>query len=144
MSITGKNVPPELQKKVQTSTSRECLPKKIPDRAPPDSGDCKLSDYRRSGSKISFKVACQGGVTGETELVWTSDTYSGKAVMRGQGMENRITIRGKRVGGDCDANDKAREREEARRAVQEGAKEAAASDDAANDDPAEGAEAGGH
>jgi hypothetical protein len=137
MTLRGANVPPEVQKKPQTTTSRECLPRKIPDRPPPDTGECKISDYRRSGSKVAFKLACQGGITGETELVLTSSTYSGTTVMRGQGMENRITTKGKPLGGDCDANEQARARA-ARRAGPGGAKEGAANggDDA---EPAEDA-----
>lgn len=135
ISVSGKNVPPEVQQKQHTSTSRECLPKKIPDRPPPDTGDCAISDYRHSGARVSFKMACQGGVTGETDLSWTSDTYSGKAVMRGQGIESRIALTGKKVGGDCDANQKARERASAREALRESSAHAADADQA--DEPQE-------
>jgi hypothetical protein len=91
-----------------TSTERECLPKKAPDRPPPRSGECTFQDFRRSGPRVTFKLRCENGVTGEADLLWTADTYSGTTVMRGQGMENRIKLKGKKVGGDCDANEKER------------------------------------
>lgn len=114
MEITprGANVPPQAQKP-HVETQRECLPKKIPDRAPPHSGDCTWTDYRRNGARITFKMKCEHGITGEGDIHWTLDTYSGTTVMRGQGMENRIKVTGKKVGGDCDANAKDREEAEA-------------------------------
>lgn len=125
VSPRGANVPRELQGKPHVETQRECLPKKIPDRAPPQSDDCTISDYRRSGPRVTFKLKCQDGVTGEAELRWTSDTYSGTTVMRGPGLENRIELTGKKVGGDCDAN--AKEREEAEgKAAQPGEADAGA------------------
>jgi hypothetical protein len=107
MTVRGANVPPQAQ--TMTQTDRECLPKRIPDRAPPNTGECTVSDFRRSGPRVTFKLRCRDGVTGEADLVWTADTYSGTTVMRGQGMENRITTKGKKLGGDCDANQKERE-----------------------------------
>jgi hypothetical protein len=81
----------------------------VPDRPPPQSGDCTFTDFKRSGPRVTFRLACQDGVTGEADLLWTADTYSGTTIMRGKGMENRIKLAGKKVGGDCDANQKERE-----------------------------------
>lgn len=124
MTLRGANVPPEVRGKPHTQTERECLPKKVPDRAPPQSGDCTVSGFRRSGARVSFKLSCQDGVTGEADLLWTTDTYSGTTVMRGPGLENRITLEGKKLGGDCDANEK--ERREQAEAEQPAADPAAA------------------
>lgn len=93
----------------QTSTQRECLPKKAPDRPPPSSGECTTTDFKRSGARVTFRLKCQDGVTGEADLLWTADTYSGTTIMRQQGLENRIKVKGKKLGGDCDANEEERE-----------------------------------
>jgi hypothetical protein len=100
MSIRGAGADPQ----AETHTERECLPKKIPDHPPPQSGDCTWSDFRRDGPRVSFKLKCPEGVTGEADLRWTADTYSGTTVLRGHGVENRIAVKGKKVGGDCDAS----------------------------------------
>ena len=143
MTLRGKSLPPEVQGKPQTSTNKTCLPKKIPDRPPPEleEGDCTISDYKRSGSRITFKLACKGAVTGEADLVMTSETYSGTTVMHGPGLENRITLKGKKLGGDCDANAELRERQAARQAVREAAKQA--KDAGEPDEPADEPEADG-
>jgi hypothetical protein len=116
MSIRGANATPQARTQTQTQTERECLPRKIPDR-PPERGECKVSDFKRSGPRLSFKMKCPQGVTGEADLLWTADTYSGTTIMRAPGFENRITTKGKKVGGDCDANEEERkeaaEREQA-------------------------------
>jgi hypothetical protein len=91
----------------QVDTRRECLPKKPPDRAP-EEHDCQLLDYRRSGARVTFRMKCPDGVTGEADLLWSADVYSGTTIMRGQGMENRITVKGKKIGGSCDANEERR------------------------------------
>jgi hypothetical protein len=118
--------PPKGPTQTQTQTDRECLPKKAPDRPPPaGNGDCTFSDFVRSGPRVTFKIRCAEGVTGETDLVWTSDTYAGTTLMRGQGMENRIKIKGKKVGGDCDANAQQRKEQEEEAAAAQRAAEGA-------------------
>jgi hypothetical protein len=120
MTIRGPNVPAQV--KPQTETHRECIPKKLPDR-PPSSPDCQISDFKRSGGRMTFRSRCAQGITGEADLVWTADTYAGTMIMRGQGMENRITMKGKKVGGDCDASEDLRREAEERAAAAEDAQD---------------------
>lgn len=120
MKIRGPNVP--AQAKPQVETRRECFPKKLPDR-PPESSDCQVSDFKRSGGRVTYRSRCQGGITGEADLLWTADTYAGTMIMRGQGMENRITLKGKKVGGDCDANEERRREAEEHAAAAEDAQD---------------------
>lgn len=128
------------QPQAHTSTERECLPKKPPDRPPPQSGHCTFADFKRSGPRVTFRLTCQDGVTGEADLLWTSDTYSGTTIMRGQGMENRIKVKGKTVGGDCDANEEERQELAEAEAAAEGGlppqeRERMCADAAASGDP---------
>jgi hypothetical protein len=52
--------------------------------------DCKVSDYKTEGSKVSWSVACTGAqpMTGHGEMVYAADSYTGTMTMQGQ-MEGR-------------------------------------------------------
>lgn len=100
----------------QARTDRQCFPKKVPDRLPPQHGFCKLSKFKRKGPRVTFALSCPQGITGKAELRWTADTYAGTMIMRDQGVENRITLTGKKVGGDCDPTATRREQDAAAQA----------------------------
>jgi len=67
-----------------------------------DSNACKVSDYKATGNKVSWKMACTGqqALTGEGELTFGADTYTGtlKMVMPQGAMTMKLD--GKRLG-DC-------------------------------------------
>lgn len=63
---------------------------------------CKVSDYKVTGSTVTWKMACTGAtpMTGEGELVFAGDAYDGtiKMAMQQGGMTMKMS--GKRLG-DC-------------------------------------------
>jgi hypothetical protein len=72
----------------------------------PDSKDCKVSDYKNEGNKVTWKMACTGSqkMTGSGELVFNGDSYDGAITMTmdPQG-QMKMKLSGKRVG-DCANN----------------------------------------
>ena len=65
----------------------------------PGSGNCKLSDYKVDGSKVSWKTACEG-IAGSGELVFQGDAYTGTITMAAPQGTMTMKLRGQRVG-DC-------------------------------------------
>jgi hypothetical protein len=66
------------------------------------SDDCKVSDYKQDGNKVTWTMKCEGAqpVTGTGEIVYGADSYNGtmKMDMGGRAMTMKYT--GKRLG-DC-------------------------------------------
>jgi hypothetical protein len=94
-------------------TSMQCITPddaKDPQKAMPQGGrgrgnpaDCKVSDYKVEGNKVSWSMTCQGAqpMTGTGEFLYATDTYTGvmKMQVADQGtMTMKYT--GKRLG-DC-------------------------------------------
>jgi hypothetical protein len=94
----AKRQPPQIEK--------QCLPVEftIP---PAKDGDCELSDVKRSGGRVTWKMVCQD-VRGEGELVRSGDTFTVNAVYRGPQGEVRWVSHGKKLGGSCDPDEKDR------------------------------------
>ncbi|MEP7275807.1 MAG: DUF3617 family protein, partial [Betaproteobacteria bacterium] len=87
-------------------TQRACVKKGASDAdAVPHQDNCKVTDTRRTGSKLSFSVVCTGrdAMSGTGEFTYAGDGYSGtirlKGKMEGQDMEMTQSIVGRRVGG---------------------------------------------
>jgi hypothetical protein len=67
----------------------------------PDNKDCKVSDYKVSGSTVTWNMACPSqGMTGSGELRFNGDTYEGLVKVMAQGKEMGMKFTGKRIG-DC-------------------------------------------
>jgi hypothetical protein len=67
--------------------------------------DCKVSDYKTSGSTVTWKMTCSSPepMTGTGEMTYTGDTaYNGTMKMDMQGRGMTMKISGMRVG-DCPA-----------------------------------------
>lgn len=65
--------------------------------------DCKVSDYKTSGSTVTWKMTCTSPPsTGTGEMTYMGDTYDGTLKMDMQGRGMTMKIAGKRVG-DCPA-----------------------------------------
>jgi hypothetical protein len=68
--------------------------------------DCKVSDYKTVGNKVSWSMKCEGQnpMTGSGEFTYTGDTYTGVMKMNmernGQPMAMTMKYTGKRLG-DC-------------------------------------------
>jgi hypothetical protein len=106
MSMPGMpmNMPP--------MTSKQCItPAEAadPQKAMPPQGrganpnDCKVSDYKVDGNKVTWSMACEGRqpMTGKGEIVYTENAYTGTMTMDMQG-RGGMTMKytGKRLG-DC-------------------------------------------
>jgi hypothetical protein len=86
--------------------SKVCLPKKgmqEPPRNAKDDGKCEMTDVKRTGSRMTWKMKCKDGTTGEGDITSSPDAFDGTMTMRTQGQEALMKMKGKKVGGDCDA-----------------------------------------
>ncbi len=99
MQMTGFSMPAQKQK--------VCLPKKGVEEPPASRDDqkCKVKDVKRTGERMTWKMECQDGTSGEGDITWGKEAYEGAMTMRTQGQEMRMKMKGKKVGGDCDANE---------------------------------------
>jgi len=63
--------------------------------------DCKVSDYKQAGNKVTWSMKCEGEspMTGKGEFVYDGDTYTGAIKMEGGG-RGGMTMKysGKRLG----------------------------------------------
>ncbi len=100
-------------------TMKLCMPKRQWDEPPRSGkdGDCEMKDVKRSGSRITWKVVCKDGSSGEGDMTYSSDAYSGAMTMRSQGQEMRMKMKGKKLGGDCDAGEVKRKAAEVRQQI---------------------------
>jgi len=66
------------------------------------SNQCKVTDQKFSGSKVAWKMACTGqaAMTGEGEMTFTDDAYTGSVKMTTPQGAMTMQLAGKRVG-DC-------------------------------------------
>jgi hypothetical protein len=87
--------------------TKVCLPTKGTEEQPPAQGNkdqkCKVTDMKKSGSRMTWKMKCEDGTTGEGDITWAKDSFAGTMVMRTQGQDMSMKMSGKKVGGDCDA-----------------------------------------
>jgi Protein of unknown function (DUF3617) len=78
-----------------------------PERGGPPS-DCKVSDYKVSGNKVTYNITCTGAqpMTGTAEFVYEAETVNGTMIMNmsmergGTPMPMTMKYSGKRLG-DC-------------------------------------------
>jgi hypothetical protein len=89
-------------------THKVCIPKKgleEPPQSAKDDGKCEMTDVKRTGSRMTWKMRCKDGTTGEGDITSGPDTFDGTMTMRTQGQEVHMKMKGKKVGGDCDAGE---------------------------------------
>jgi hypothetical protein len=102
------------------TTMKVCMPKGAWDQ-PPKAGDgddnCQLSEVKRSGPRMTWKVKCKDGTSGSGDMTYGGDTFQGTTVMNTGGQTVRMAMKGKKVGGDCDANEGERRSEEIRQQI---------------------------
>jgi hypothetical protein len=95
-------------------TMKVCMAKKQDWARPPEQQpgqECKVTDVKRSGQKMSWKIACEGGMTGEGEMTWSGDSFAGTSTMQTEMGAMRMKMKGRKLGGDCDANETKRQLE---------------------------------
>jgi hypothetical protein len=88
-------------------TNRICLGKQASDEQfVPKNEDCKVTESRRSGNTLHYKMVCTGKnpMTGEGEITHAKDAYNGRmrmtGKMEGESMDMTQTFSGKKLG-DC-------------------------------------------
>jgi hypothetical protein len=94
---------------VPVQTLRVCLAKgewEVPPEVENES--CRVTDLKRSGARMTWKLTCTDGTTGSGELTYGRDTYQGTMTVRTAGQDVRTAFRGRKVGGDCDVAEEAR------------------------------------
>ena len=95
-----------------SSTTIECItPKDAEDpqnatphgRGGPTAADCKVSDYKVEGNKVSWSMKCTGrdAMSGTGALVYAGDTYTGVVKMASGRETMTLRYKGKRLG-DCE------------------------------------------
>ena len=67
-----------------------------------EQGNCKVSDYKVEGNKVSWKMKCEGreAMSGTGEMVYGTDSYTGAMTMDMGGRSMTMKYTGKRLG-DC-------------------------------------------
>lgn len=73
--------------------------------------NCKISDVKNSGSKVTWKVRCKGDgqdLTGSGEITSSKSSYQGTMQMSGtsdgEKMSMKVNYSGKRIGQACDTS----------------------------------------
>jgi hypothetical protein len=84
--------------KEQAEDPNQALPKDPQAR----NGDCKMSDYKVAGNKVTWTMACTGrtSMTGNGEITYAADSYDGWMKMKMSEGEMTMKYKGKRLG-DC-------------------------------------------
>jgi hypothetical protein len=104
------------------TTMRVCMPKGAWDQ-PPRAGDgddnCQMTEVKRSGPRMTWKVKCKDGTSGSGDMTFGGDTFQGTTVMNTGGQTVKMAMKGKKVGGDCDANENQRRGEEVRQQIED-------------------------
>ena len=93
---------------VPPQTFTHCVTKEDvenPERAVPkgrDNANCKISDFKTEGNKVSWSVKCEGKqpVSGNGEITFSEESYKGWSKMKMGEMEITTKMTGKRLG-DC-------------------------------------------
>jgi len=67
--------------------------------------DCRVKDVKRSGSRMTWKVVCTGKdpMTGEGDMTYGADAWKGNVTLRSEDGPMKMAMRGKKLGGRCDA-----------------------------------------
>jgi hypothetical protein len=99
MEMAGAQMPP--MKATQCVTPEQLKNPEAALPTGPNQAGCKMSDYKITDNKVSWKTTCSQGMSGTGEIAFEGDTYQGvmKMAMPPQG-EMTMKLSGKRTG-DC-------------------------------------------
>jgi len=100
MQMAGMTMPP--QSTTQCITPEEAAD---PQKALPQAGaavsDCKFTNYKVDGNKVTWSMACERQkISGSAEMIYAGDAYTGSMKMNAEGQEMTFKYSGKRLG-DC-------------------------------------------
>ncbi len=102
-------------------TVQVCMPKgtwEEPPKSNPND-DCQMTDLKRTGTRMTWKVKCKDGTSGTGDMTYGPASFQGVMTMQTGGQNVRMAMKGKKVGGDCDANENQRRGEEMQEAMAE-------------------------
>jgi hypothetical protein len=101
---------PGMPMKIPTVTSTQCItPEEAsdPQKTVPQGGgrgnqNCKVSDYKTDGNKVTYSMKCDGKdpMTGSGEFIYGADSYTGTMKIDSKGQAMTMKYSGKRLG-DC-------------------------------------------
>ena len=100
---------PGMPMKMPAMTTTQCITKEQaedPQRSVPQGrgaqNNCKVSDYKMSGNKVSWSMKCEGpeAMSGTGEITYGDNVYDGVMKMTRQGQVMTMKYSGKRLG-DC-------------------------------------------
>lgn len=103
--VTVRMEMPGMGMQMPATTQRSCVKKGASDAdAVPHQDNCKVTDARRAGNKLTFMMVCTGrdAMTGNGEFTYAGDGYNGtirfNSKMEGHDMQMTQSIAGHRVG----------------------------------------------
>jgi hypothetical protein len=104
---TTKMSMPGMPMQMPARTSKFCRAKsKAWDEPPMDrqSQDrCKMSDYRLVGNHATWKMTCDGGMSGTGDMTFQTDSYAGTMIVSMEGGSMKMDLSGRKTGVECDA-----------------------------------------
>ena len=102
MQMAGMTMPPQTTTQCITPEDAADPQKAVPQggRGRGNPSDCKISDYKTEGNKVSWKMECKENMTGSGEFTYAGDTYTGTMNVKAQGQDMTMKYSGKRLG-DC-------------------------------------------
>ncbi len=112
--LTSKMEIPGMPFAMPAFPTKVCLPKGGESDPRKTSGDknCKMSDIKTVGNKVSWKARCDHNgeiMTGIGEQTTTSNSFAGKMQLSGksgdQDVNMNMALSGKRIGGACDSEE---------------------------------------
>lgn len=83
--------------KEQANDPNQSVPK-----GPDEDSDCKVSDYKEAGNKVTWKMKCEGknAMTGQGEITYGTNVYDGRMKVTTADGEMTMKYTAKRLG-DC-------------------------------------------
>ncbi len=112
--ITSQMEMPGMPFAMPPTTQRFCKPAgdwTNPPAQQEKSSDCKVTDVKRSGNTMRWKVACTGKqkMSGDGEMTWTASAYTGAMNMHTGDGDMKMKTRGRKLGTPCDPGAQKRE-----------------------------------
>ncbi|MBI5441876.1 MAG: DUF3617 family protein [Deltaproteobacteria bacterium] len=99
--ITSSIDMPGMPMKMPSTTMKHCYTKEDVRESrtlPEGDKNCKMTDLKQTGNKVTWKVDCKGEGSGEGEMVYKGDSYTGTIKVKAQGTTIVTRYDAKRVG----------------------------------------------
>ena len=95
------NMPAQTVRQCVTPADAADPSKAIPPAGRGGPNDCKVSDQKTEGNKVTWSMACPSqGMTGTGEIIYGENSYTGTMKMMAGGRDMTMKYTGKRLG-DC-------------------------------------------